>query len=416
MKFWVIAKKDTLIRLRDRRGFLILFLMPLLLTFILGSALQGVFSDDGSSMPRMTIAIYDGDGGALSKTLLTDVLQSPDLKPYITLRSASGEDEVKSEVANNEVDAGLLIPSRFSNDLLNGEATRLQVLSDPSKPVIAQILRTITTSFTSRVTEVTNASGQVLGDLGALAKKIGEQAAQTGKMPEHMPDMQALATQIPRDLQLISQSSGLNIQEQPVGKHPVTAMQYYAAGMSVMFMLFSASVGAKSILNERETETLTRLMSTPTNNRQILLGKFVGNLLFTLMQFVVLVVATHWLFGIDWGENWGQLFLVGLVFSIAVSGMAICLASLVRDAQSADIASSIGIQILAVLGGSMIPLDAFPDAMRIIARFIPNSWALTGLLDSMSGTDWGALLLPSGVLLAIGVVTLGIGTWRLRAR
>lgn len=37
----------------------------------------------------------------------------------------------------------------------------------------------------------------------------------------------------------------------------------------------------------------------------------------------------------------------------------------------------IGIQILAILGGSMLPIYVFPDTLQTIANVAPNKWALT---------------------------------------
>ena len=68
----------------------------------------------------------------------------------------------------------------------------------------------------------------------------------------------------------------------------------------------------------------------------------------------------------------------------------------------ADVVGSMGVQVLALLGGSMLPLSVFPETLRNIAFLTPNSWALTGFTSIMSGSSWSALWLPAGTLLLIG--------------
>ncbi len=79
-------------------------------------------------------------------------------------------------------------------------------------------------------------------------------------------------------------------------------MQYYAAAMLVMFLLYNITVGAKSVVTEQRTETLARLFSTPTSSFSILFGKFLGTLLFACIQFGIFIVATHFMFHVEWVE------------------------------------------------------------------------------------------------------------------
>ena len=118
----------------------------------------------------------------------------------------------------------------------------------------------------------------------------------------------------------------------------------------------------------------------------------------------------------DWGNSPGQVATLGGVYAFAVSGLSIFLASLSRKEQEVDTMGAMGIQVLAILGGSMVPLSIFPDIMVTLAKITPNYWALNPLLDIMTGVDWKALTLPMVILVAFGAVSLLIGTWRLKAR
>ncbi len=56
MKSLIVAWKDVKIRIIDRRGVMMMLLMPLLLTAILGSALSNIFDNGG--LPKTVIGYY----------------------------------------------------------------------------------------------------------------------------------------------------------------------------------------------------------------------------------------------------------------------------------------------------------------------------------------------------------------------
>lgn len=406
MKIWVIAWKDTLIRLRDRRGLMIMFMMPILLTLILGSALSGVMDGGENTLPEMTVAVYDGDGGDVSKGLLEGVLQSDGLKEKVTLVKKTTSDEVRQMVESGQASSGIVIPAGLTQSLVDGKTVKIQVLEDPGKATAGQIIRSMVTAYTSRVATVSGSTWEVMSD---LAQAVPTMTGGTNQIAQ-------AAERLVADLRKTAAAPKTEIVETPIGEKSVSAKQYYAAAMSAMFMLFNAAIGAKLILNERTTETLARMLSTPTSKMRILLGKFFGTLLFSVIQFAVMVVATRFIFDVDWGDQIGQVFAVGVMYAVAVAGLSMAVASIIASERAADLVSGVGVQICAVLGGSMVPIAQFPDTLQKVALFTPNTWALNSFVEIMSGTTWQALALPMMVLFAIGAAALMVGTWRLAAR
>lgn len=404
MKVWIIAWKDIKIRLKDRKGIVLFLLLPILLTAILGTALKGVLTDDTNSMPKMTIAVYNTDAGEIGARLIEDVLQNEQLASHITIHSFTSKEEVELQIIGGKNDVGLIIPQDFSQKIWAAESTQLEVLQDQGKPLISQIVRSIVTSYTNRVGAVAQASKEVTTQL-ANSKQTAVAAS---------VNFASLAAEVMGQLGDAARSEHTFVVDQPIGKKAVSSMQYYAAAMLAMFLLYNATVGAKMIINERSTETLARLMNTPTSKTSILLGKYVGTLAFSILQLLIFMSATNAAFGVNWGENVLQSIVIGLMYAIAVSGLSMMIAAMIANEQAVETISGLGVQILAALGGSMVPITVFPDFMRKIAHMTPNTWALNGFIDIMSGTTWQALLLPIVVLLAIGTGSLLIGTLRLR--
>jgi ABC-2 type transport system permease protein len=404
MKAFLIALKDFKIRFADRKGFLMMFVMPILLTAILGAALGGVMNGE-VTLPHTSVGIVILDEDQLAHEFTEDVLHSNSLKEMITATKLDSIDLLKEKIQNGDLQVGLVFPDGWSRQINEGKLKPVQFYQDPTKDLQGSIVETIFNSFKERILALTVTSKAVFTDLG------GSQPVITGEL-----NMDEIVETITVELQSIATSNESYVVVRSVGEKSLSGMQYYAAGMGAMFLLFNAMIGGKSIASERADETLGRLISTPTSPISIICGKFLGTLYYSIIQFVLFVVVTKLAFGVNWGSDYLQVLTIGLVYSFAVSGLSMLLAAIFTDEKSIDIVGNIGVQILAILGGSMIPLAAFPEALQKLSSIAPNKWALNSLLDIMSGTSWTALSHSILILFSIGAVALVLGSFKLKVR
>ncbi|MGN4474799.1 ABC transporter permease [Bacillus cereus group sp. MYBK40-2] len=398
MKSFIIAWKDLKIRLIDRRGFMMMLIMPLLLTAILGSALSNIFDNGG--LPKTVIGYYQVGNDEFADVFQKDVLQSKELKDDVKVKIVNSQEELEDMLKEKKIDVGIVIPNKWSEQVQDGKLKEPTVFIDPSKDIQAKIAESMVRSFSERVQTVAVSTKSVVTELANSQHSNVEQVAK----------------EVSGDLQTVATSGADNIEKGTIGKKTVAAMQYYAAAMLVMFLLYNITVGAKSVVTEQRTETLARLFSTPTSSFSILFGKFLGTLLFACIQFGIFIVATHFMFHVEWGGDLSQIVAVGMSYAICVSGLSMLIAAFIREEKTADVMGGIGIQILAILGGSMLPIYVFPDTLRTIANVAPNKWALTSFLNIMSGTSWDVLLPVIFSLCGAGIVSVMIGTLRLRTR
>jgi ABC-2 type transport system permease protein len=400
MKSLIIAWKDFKIRVKDRKGFLTMIVMPLILTAILGAALSDVMGGDGG-FSETTVGLYQADEDPIAEAFRSEVLLELE---FVKVQMAKDDAELEELLRDGKIDVGLSIPEEWSSDLNNGRLKEIFIYSQTDKQIKATVIQSIVESFSERVKTISLSTTAVSSDL------MKSRAVTTGAV-----DMKKAVDGIVSDLNQVGQIQ-FDIEEESIGKKMVSSMQYYAAAMAVMFLLFNATMGAKSIIQERSTETLARLMMSPTSNSSILIGKFMGTLLFAFIQLIIFYLATSLFYDVHWGGNILQVLAIGIAYSVAVSGLSMFLAAIVSEEKTTDLISGVGIQVFAILGGSMLPIYIFPDALQTIANITPNKWALTSFLTIMTGTSWDKLFLPMSVLILMGLLSLTIGTWRLKAR
>ena len=187
--------------------------------------------------------------------------------------------------------------------------------------------------------------------------------------------------------------------------NPVVSM--YAAGIAVMFLLFGASGGGGALLEERENQTLDRLLSTHMTMDHLLLGKWFYLTVLGIVQVSVMFVWGQYVFGIDlWGHLDGFLMMT-IVTAGAAAAFGLFLATLCKTRGQLNGLSVILILSMSALGGSMVPRYVMSQEMREAGLWTFNAWAL----DGYNKVFWRELpvdsLLPQlTVLVLSGVVFL----------
>jgi ABC-2 type transport system permease protein len=104
------------------------------------------------------------------------------------------------------------------------------------------------------------------------------------------------------------------------------------------------------------------------------------------------------------------------VLFCVVSGAAAMLvgATMRNDSQANGVGIGLGLG-MAALGGSMVPLEVFPEGMRRVAMVTPHAWANDAMAELVRRDGGlGDVTLQVAVLAAYAAVLLTLATWALR--
>lgn len=158
--------------------------------------------------------------------------------------------------------------------------------------------------------------------------------------------------------------------------NPVIAM--YAAGIAVMFLLFSATTASGSLLEELENSTLDRLLSSRLTMDQLLLGKWSYLTMIGITQMILMFTWGALVFKIDLARHWIGFTAMAVVTAGASSSFALLLASLCKSRTQLGWVSTIVILSMSALGGSMVPRYLMSEAIQKAGLWTFNAWALEG--------------------------------------
>jgi ABC-2 type transport system permease protein len=192
------------------------------------------------------------------------------------------------------------------------------------------------------------------------------------------------------------------------GGERASLISFYAAGIGIMFLLFSMVGGAGGVLlEEAEAGTLERLLSTRVNMTQVLLGKWLFLTLTGVAQLTVMFLWGWIAFGLPLFSHLPGFAIMTCVTAGAAAALGLVLATLARSRAQLSGFSTILILTMSALGGSMFPRFLMSETMQRVGLVTFNAWALDGYLKVFWRQAPLLALWPQVlVLTALGVVFL----------
>ncbi len=161
---------------------------------------------------------------------------------------------------------------------------------------------------------------------------------------------------------------GVNLQVVDVmrsGDQRESLVSFYAAGIGVMFLLFSMVGAAGSVLlDEVESGTLERLLCTRIGMSGILGGKWLFLVVVGFAQLSVMFLWGTVAFGLPLFSHLGGFAVMTLVTSAAAAALALMLATVAKSRAQLSGFSTILILTMSALGGSMFPRFLMSETMQ----------------------------------------------------
>jgi ABC-2 type transport system permease protein len=386
---WRIARKDLLLRLRDRSAFVLGVGVPFVLALIFDLVFGGAFA--GESVATVGIANTDQGEVAVALDQTLDVLVEDEV---ISVVQASDEDSLVALVEEGQVEAGIYVPPGLTAAVMAGETAEITVIGQVDALIAESLARGVVTSFTSGVADAQRG-------IVAVARLPGP-----GIDPAGMAELAAALGTAPPVVTVGAVSAADRVLD------PST---FFAASMAVFFVFFMVQFGVTGLLDEEREGTLARLQAAPIRRSSIVVGKAITSVLLGVTSLTVLWLASTFLMGADWGLPLGVVILIVCVVLAATSIIGI-VAGVTRTPEGAGNVGAVIAVGLGMLGGTFFPLGGGNRVLEALTLATPHAWFLRGI-GSLSAGDGLVGILPAvGALLAFGVVMGVIASLLLRRR
>jgi len=362
-----MVKKELRQILRDRQSLVLILVMPIILTFLFGKALE---TGDLRHIPAVIVNLDDSPESNVIATAITtyDEVQIQG--------TASTPEQAQDLLAHGKIKAAIIIPKGFMRMIEAGEEAQLQLLLDgtdnTSAPIVEGVARRVIQEYnTERAIKGLWKRG-VRPDAGL--RLIQPVFVQTEI--RYNPGMQVLSYVMPGVI-------GLTLQL-----------------LTVMLM-------AISIPRERERGTLDQLMASPISRAELILGKLLPYFGISLVNVAtILFVADRW-YNVPVGKNLPLLLALCALFVLSSLATGLLISAVSRSQfQAVQIAVFYVLPVF-MLSGAYGPIEAIPETVRPISYLFPLMYFCRAVRAvTLRGADLAQIWKELAILLGFVVIFL----------
>jgi ABC-2 type transport system permease protein len=404
MTFWKITKKDLRLLVRDRRTLLGLISLPLFFITIFGISVGQLFTEK-EKVKRVRVGVVNQDPCPLSETLMSEVVKVD----AIEVVEITDRDGAQEQLADGKIDVLATIGPRY-HELVEGLDISDIIFAETGK--LSAGLRSL---------DIEVQSGAFLASAAQVVENLVFAFALRSIAPEVMrandPKLAlrlfVKAKRAARDRELSEESTSGPVETK---SRSDIIYSYLVPSYTVMFVFFVVNLMARSMLGERDTGTLTRLLAGPVTRSDVMMGKMIPFFVISLVQSVLLLLAGKVLFHMSWGESPWMLVPVILATSLAATALGLLVASAVRTDSQVTAYSTFLVLIMAGISGCLMPRSWQPELMQQLGLVTPHAWALIAYeqLLSRDVPNLHGVWNCCAALVAFALAYFAVAAWRFR--
>jgi len=357
---------------RDKRTLGVVLFIPAFMLVMFGYALN-------FDVKHISLAIYDADKSRMSRDFIGNFLHSEYFDLKVDLNSTGEIDKCMGE---GKIRVAVVVPQDFSEQLLAGRETAIQVIVDGAN---------------------SNAAAAAVGYIYAIA-----QSASTEITTEALMRIGRAGFAMPIDYR------------PRVWYNPeLRSAKFLMPGLIGFILMITAVISTSlSVVREKERGTMEQLMVTPIKAYQLIIGKLAPFTLIGLMDIIlVLLVATFW-FNIPVKGSVPLLFGLCAIFLTTTLGLGLFVSTVSRTQQQAMMTAVFFVMLpMIFLSGFVFPIENMPRAIQLITYFLPLRYFLViirGLF--LKGVGIEELWDETMVLGIFGIVILTMSVLRFQKR
>jgi ABC-2 type transport system permease protein len=359
-----IARKEIYHILRDPRSLLVIFAMPVLMTFLYGFAIN-------LDIETVTIGFIDDDRSARSQDLMETFYRSTYFSPPETEIDPR---DIEGALQRREASGVLVIRQGFAEALSRGRRFSLGLIVDGSDNLLA------------------------------AAVQAYSQGALAGFLANRLPP----GTRRP----------GIILSEEVLFNPDLKSSHFFVPGIvALILIMISALLTSVTIAREKETGTMEQLLVAPVTARQIVVGKVLPYILIAFLDGMLVILFARLVFGVPFQGSLLLLMFFTVLYVSAALSIGILISSRVRTQQVAMMFALVITMLPSVmLSGFIFAIKVMPLPLRVISHFLPARYYITatrGIL--LKGSGFGALSAQAGALVALSAVLIAVATKKFKA-
>ncbi len=396
---WNIMKKEFRRRWRSPIPSATMLLFPFLMAGMIGTVSGG---GGGPTFPVIDVMMLDRDESFVSQALTT-MAGNEDFGKYIRLEVVG--EEGFSRIEHGDASALVVLPEGFSETVLAGDPTIIEVIRNPAEGIKPEI---VTQGMEVVATYLDQASRVMGEELDLVIEMFNQDSFPDPKRVAELAEavMAKLGTAERFIFPPVATIETTKEGGEDSGPAP-NVFGYVLVMVAVMSVLFVGSRTMLDFFDEEKTGMMRRQLTTPATISLLVRSKMVFGVVFGVVVMALVLGAGWALRWLTWPVDLLGIAVLTVALAMASCGVIGLVFSLCRTDKQAAGMTWLVIMGMSALGGSMAPIDAFPEAMQLAGRFTLNYWAVDGYTELfMERNPIGSVLKNIGILVGVGLVTM----------
>jgi ABC-2 type transport system permease protein len=377
---WHITLNEVRLYLVDKGDLAFSILLPVL-TFAL---MYGAFG--GQTLFKATAPIVNEDKGAYSQQIIKQL----DNIDGVSVDVISAE-EADKKLERSDLLFVVIIPSGFSDKLESGSKAELVFKQRGNGGQEGQILASMVRGITEQINQVFQIRTAVKGNLEGSSI-----------------DDNRIDVTIQSLMEGQRQAPAVGVTEKLTGGS-ANFVNQFLPGIITMYVLFSLTLIAPTLVEERKRGTLERLLTTRLSITELFFGKFTSIIARGFLQTLILLVLSYAVFRMFTPLSFLYSLVIIVIFSASAAGIGIIIASLSRSNDAANWIAVVVTMFMAMMGGTFFKITK-GTVLAKIGIFSLNTYANDALNTVISqGGSLAHAWHPLAVLAGVAVLGLIIG-------
>jgi len=184
-------------------------------------------------------------------------------------------------------------------------------------------------------------------------------------------------------------------------------------GEAVVNGFYVVGMTSFAFFSEYGWKTWERLRASQATPAEIIAGKAIPRVAVSIAQFMIIFAIGIPLVDLHIRGPLLALVPVVLAFALCLVMLGVLVTALCHTLQQANALAFGGLVLFGAIGGALVPINVIPNWAHTVAPVTPTYWAMRGFRSViLTGNGTSSVILPTAVLLAMGVAFAAISLFR----
>jgi ABC-2 type transport system permease protein len=344
-----IAQKELYHILRDARSLIIIFVMPVMMTFMYGYAIN-------MDIEHIPMSIIDQDQTPQSRNLVERFYRSTYF--YRPAHEFNYQDPDQIMRASHSA-AVMFVRPGFGEAVRTGRSFDLGLTIDGSEVSQAAAVQSYSTAL--------------------LNQFLQDQLPPRAEMP------------------------GVRLAQQILYNEDLESAHFFVPGLvAIILLMISALLTSITIAREKETGTMEQLLTAPVTPLQVLIGKLLPYIGIAFIDGLLVLAFAKVLFTVPFVGSFLLLMVIELIYVTTALSIGILISTAVPTQQLAMQFTLLLTMLPSVmLSGFIFAVKNMPLPLQVISRIVPATYFLKVIRGIMLKGSGFAVLAPQAAFLLI---------------